>query len=727
MTQTAAAGHLTVSATGTETTTTASWRRAALLRRSLLTAIVLGQCGIAAWGMIRVLPYHGADPIEISLAVVFSLLFFGISVGSWFGIFGFLIRLTGGDRLSPLQRHPSDSLKALQLARTAIIMPIYHEPIDRTFAGLRAVYQSVEATGQLAYFDFFILSDSRDPEIWLAEQKAWYQLCLELGAEGRLFYRRRQINLKYKSGNIADFFRRWGRNYTYAVVLDADSLMAGGTITRMVSLMEAEPRIGILQTAPALINAQSLYARIQQFANRLYGPIFTAGLAALQLGEATYWGHNAILRCEPFMRHCGLKKLSGRGLFGGPIMSHDFVEAAYMARAGYEVWLEPGLQESFEESPPNLVEDLTRDRRWSKGNLQHLRLLFFAPKIRMAHRLAFLNGAMSYLASPLWLVFLILATIETTRLVLEPINYFPARHSPFPVWPEWHPELALALASSTFFLLFLPKLLAFIDAMVHRKVREFGGLLRLTAGILLESLISALLAPTRMLAHSRYVVRALFNLNLRWAGQNRGSETGWRTTLANQMPGTIVAICWAAFAFRLDGRFFLWSLPVVIPLVMAAPISILLGRISTGQRLRRWGFLLVAEDLQGSHLLRALERPVTAGLPTGKLSLFAEAIVHPAINRLHRTLGRRGGGRAGKELLARLRDLCLKEGPAALSARELGILARDSESLEWLHQAVWRADGDSCWAPLYRSDLKRYPCLTSGPDPAAPDSTALSR
>ncbi|KAB2890828.1 MAG: glucans biosynthesis glucosyltransferase MdoH [Desulfobulbaceae bacterium] len=702
MLQAAGAGRLTASSEATATS--APWRRAALLRRSLLATIVIGQCGIAAWGVVRVLPYHGADPIEISLAAVFSLLFFGISVGSWFGIFGFLIRLTGGDRLSPLRRHPAASLEAVPLARTAIVMPIYHEPIERTFAGLRAVYQSVEATGQLACFDFFILSDSRDPEIWLAEQKAWHQLCRELGAEGRLFYRRRQINLKHKSGNIADFFRRWGSSYAYAVVLDADSLMAGGTIVRMVRLMEAEPRIGILQTAPALVNARSLFARTQQFANRLYGPIFSTGLAALQLGEATYWGHNAILRCRPFMRHCGLKKLPGRGLFGGPILSHDFVEAAYMARAGYEIWLEPGLQESFEESPPTLVEDLTRDRRWSKGNLQHLRLLFFAPRIRMAHRLAFLNGAMSYLASPLWLAFLILATVETTRLVLQPINYFPARHSPFPVWPEWHPELALALASSTFFLLLLPKLLAFIDAVVHRRLGEFGGLLRLTAGILLESLISALLAPTRMLAHSRYVIRALFNLSLLWAGQNRGSETGWRATLVNQLPGTILAICWAIFAFRLEERFFLWSLPVVIPLVMAAPISIFLGRISTGQQLRRWGLLLVAEELEDSHLLRALERPLTACVPTGGLSLFAEAVIDPAINRLHRSLGRRRRGRAGEEMLARLRDLCLKEGPAALTTGELAILARDSESLEWLHQAVWLADRESRWASLLPSD-----------------------
>ena len=686
---------------------TVNWRRSARLRRSLLAILVLCQTGLATWGMVRVLPYHGSDLLEICLAAVFSLLFFGITVGSWFGIIGFWIRLSGGDRLSLFRRHPPESLAAAPLARTAVIMPIYHEPIARTFAGMRAVYRSLADTGQLAFFDFFILSDSRDPEVWLAEQKAWCQLCRELGAEGRLFYRRRTLNLKYKSGNIADFFRRWGRNYAYALVLDADSLMAGETIVTMVRLMETEPRVGILQTAPSLVNARSLFARTQQFANRLYGPIFTAGLAALQLGEATYWGHNAILRCQPFMRHCGLRKLSGRGLFGGPILSHDFVEAAFMARAGFEVWLEPELQESYEESPPNLVEDLTRDRRWSKGNLQHLRLLFCAPGIRLAHRLAFLNGAMSYLASPLWLLFLVLAAIETTRLVLLPINYFPASHSPFPVWPEWHPELALALVSSTFCLLLLPKLLAFADALVQQRLTDFGGLCRLAAGILAESLVSALLAPIRMLAHSLYVIRAICNLNLRWAGQNRGSETGWRATFASQLPGTIAAACWAAFAYRLDGRFFLWSLPVVVPLLLAAPISMLLGRITIGQALRRWGILLVAEELGDSRLLRAMDGPVPGGTTAAGLSLFAEAVVDPAANRLHRALARRKSAPARRELLERLCRLCLDQGPEALTAGERSSLARDSASLEWLHQASWKAGPDSHWATLRRSVLRR--------------------
>lgn len=681
------------------------WRKTARLRRIILTLVVTSQCGIAGYAMIRVLPYHGGDLLEICLAIVFTLLFFGISVGSWFGIYGFFVRLGGGDRMSLLHRHPPHTLGDIPLVRTAVIMPIYHEPIERTFGGLRAVYRSLEATGNLEHFDFFILSDSRDPEVWLAEQSAWYRLCRELGADGRLFYRRRQLNMKHKSGNIADFFRRWGRNYRYTLVLDADSLMGGETIVQMVRLMEVEPAVGILQTGPTLINARSLFARAHQFASHLYGPVFTAGLAALQLGESTYWGHNAILRNEPFMRYCGLKRLSGKGLFGGAIMSHDFVEAAYMARGGYEVWLEPELGQSYEEFPPTLVEDLTRDKRWAKGNLQHLRLIF-ARRIRMAHRMAFLNGIMSYLASPLWLAFLLLSTLEATRLALRPINYFPARHSPFPAWPEWNPDLALTLASSTFFFLFLPKLLAVLDVLRTRRICDFGGIVRLPASLALETLISAILAPIRMVAHCRFVVEALFNLNLSWAGQNRTGETDWKLTLASQLPGSIIACCWAGFAYRLDMMFFLWSLPVVIPLVLAVPLSLLLGRESLGQALKQLSLLGVSEEIRGNILLADLQAPAVAGDRLKGLTAFEDAVIDPALNRLHQSLGRQHRGGARYDFLLKLRDVCLKEGPAALTPLELATLARDRESLDWLHQAVWQADQNSYWAAFHDGGMK---------------------
>ncbi len=689
-----------------------NWKWRARLRRLLLTALVVAQVAFATRYMLYVLPYHGDDGLELSITLIFILLFTWISIGFWLALYGFLLRRLGGDPLSLLKRHQS-KLAQMPLAPTAIIMPIYNEPIERTLGGLRAVYCSLQASGHIDAFDFYILSDSRDPDIWLAEQAAWYKLCEELGAAGKLFYRRRPLNMHYKSGNVADFFRRWGRNYEYTIVLDADSLMEGETLVTMVRLMECEPNVGILQTSPRLLNGASLFARVQQFGNQFYGPLFSTGLAALQLGEAAYWGHNAIIRSRLFMQHCGLSGLKGPGIFGGSILSHDFVEAAYMGRAGYEVWLEPDLEGTYEESPPTLVDELTRDRRWAKGNLQHLWLMF-TPGLRLAHRMAFLNGIMSYCASPLWLTFLILSTFEVTRLILWPIDYFPKEYALYPVWPEFHPEMAVILATSTVSLLFVPKFLALLDAVLSHRIHRFGGSVRLLAGLLLEILVSILLAPIRMLAHTRYVIEALFNINLRWAGQNRTEETGWKDAFRNQLPGTLIALGWSGFALWLDEMFFFWSLPVALPLMLASGITVLTGRKSVGEALARKGILNIPEDVKGSPVLEELNQmPITDAPHT--YSAFIQAVVDPVVNRVQCALARGHRGGSKHKRLRVLRRRCLLDGPASLSPKEITLLAKDQESLQWLHQEIWCSPPDSYWADYIRQWRRESHMLVAEP------------
>ena len=675
----------------------ARWRRAALVRRTLLASLVLAQTLLGSYFLTWVLPYHGGNPVELGLILLFALLFAWISVGFWVGVFGFVVRRLGGDRHSLLRRHGPEVLASQPLARTAVVMPIYHEPVERSLNGLRATYRSLEETGQLEHFDFFILSDSRDPEVWLSEREAWYHLCKELGAAGRLFYRRRRINLHYKSGNVADFMRRWGREYRYTIVLDADSLMAGHTLVTMVRLMEREPQIGILQTSPDIINGRSLFARVQQFASQVYGPIFTSGLAALQLGEAAYWGHNAIIRTATFMRHCGLPKLRGFGLFSGPISSHDFVEAAFMGRAGYEVWLEPALAGSHEESPPALMEELSRDKRWAKGNLQHLWLLLSEPRLRMAHRMALLNGVMSYLASPLWFGFLALTTLAAARLFLLPIEYFTTEPSLFPQWPKWNPQWAIALASSTLFLLFFPKLLAAADLAFDKRLAQHGGVLRVTASVLIEILVSALLAPIRMLAHTRYVLEALLNTTLRWAGQNRSAEPRWRDAFTNHAPGTLLALGWASFAWWMDPMFFYWTLPVALPLILAAPTSVLLGRVWLGQSLRQRGLLLIGQERDPDPVLRELHDAPPFPHPKEETTAFSRAVIDPVLNRMHRSCARQAHQGAKARQVQRLTQHCLEQGPNSFSRRELSLLADDATALACLHEQAWCASPDSYW------------------------------
>lgn len=279
--------------------------------------------------------------------------------------------------------------------------------------------------------------------------------------------------MKRKSGNIDDFCRRWGNQYSYMVVLDADSVMSGECLSGLVRLMEANPNAGIIQSSPKASGMDTLYARCQQFATRVYGPLFTAGLHFWQLGESHYWGHNAIIRVKPFIEHCALAPLPGEGSFAGSILSHDFVEAALMRRAGWGVWIAYDLPGSYEELPPNLLDELKRDRRWCHGNLMNFRL-FLVKGMHPVHRAVFLTGVMSYLSAPLWFMFLALSTaLQVVHALTEP-QYFLQPRQLFPVWPQWRPELAIALFASTMVLLFLPKLLS-IMLIWCKGTKEYGG------------------------------------------------------------------------------------------------------------------------------------------------------------------------------------------------------------------------------------------------------------
>ena len=258
---------------------------------------------------------------------------------------------------------------------------------------------------------------------------------------------------------------------------------------------------------------------------------------------------------------------------------------------------------------------------------------------------------------------------------------------------------ALMLVVSTLGLLFFPKVLAIFDVLLSRRRKEHGGFFRLMFSVHLEMLISTLLAPIRMLAHSRYVIEALLNVSLRWAGQNRGDETSWGVAISNQAPGSLLAVAWAGFAWWLDPMFFYWSLPVAIPLILAAPTSVLFSRASLGDTLRRWGLLLVPEERNGNRLLDDLDN----GAPLGPrqsdddTSAFVEAIIDPIINRMHADAARGRAAGAKREHLRQLCGRCMLNGPSALTPKQLSLLAHDRESLQWLHQAAWRAPTDSFW------------------------------
>jgi membrane glycosyltransferase len=661
------------------------WHSQALLRRLLLLALIFGQTALATWFMTAVLPYHGRHWLELLLLAVYVVLFGWVSAGFWTALSGFGVLVTGWDRYS-ISR--SRCMPLAPAARTAILMPVCNEDVARVFAGLRATYTSLARTGQLQHFDFFVLSDSSEPDTRVTEIEAWLRLCEDVKGFGRIFYRRRQLRIKRKSGNIADWCRRWGSAYRYMVILDADSVMSGDCLVKLAQLMEANPTAGIIQTAPQAAGRETLYARIQQFANRVYGPLFTAGLHFWQLGESHYWGHNAILRVAPFMEHCALGRLPGRGALAGEILSHDFVEAALMRRAGWGVWMAYDLEGSHEEMPPTLLDELRRDQRWCQGNLQNFRL-FLAQGLHPAHRAVFMTGVMAYLSAPLWFLFLVLSTALLAVHTLAVPAYFTEPYQLFPSWPQWHPEWAVSLFGATAGLLFLPKILAVLRLLLRRAhTRPYGGPGRLLTSLLLESLFSALLAPIRMLFHTRYVLLALLGRAVRWTSPPReDAETPWLEALRRHAGDTLLGIGWAGGVYWLNPGFLWWLLPIVGSLIVSIPLSVWSSRVDLGRRLRQWRLFLIPEESLPPRELRwtrsaQRRRPALGGG-------FVRAVTDPVTQALVSAAGR--PRRLPAALLNARRQLVeqfLSDGPSALGEAQRNLLLSDPDLLGELHERI---------------------------------------
>jgi len=679
-----------------------AWRRRGRWRRVLLAALVVVPSVLAGAAFLAALPARVWLPAEIALAVAFGALFGWISVGFWTACFGFGVLLRGSRHLAVA---PSESewesppmppiCDGDAGCRTAVVMPVCDEPVDRVFAGLRATRASLARAGAVRDFDFFVLSDSVDPDVCADEEIAWARWREEAREGGGIFYRRRRIRQKRKSGNVADFCRRFGRRYRYMVVLDADSVMSGDTLVRLVRRMEAHPHVGIIQTAPRIVRSRSLLARVQQFASRLYGPMFAAGMHYWQLGDSPYWGHNAIVRVEPFMEHCALPRLSGRPPFGGDILSHDFVEAALLGRAGWSIWLAFDLAGSYEEAPGSLLEEMKRDQRWCQGNLQHLRLLF-TEGVSSAHRALFLNGVFSYVSAVLWLVFLAASTTEAVIWAIRGPDYFAAGPSLFPTWPIWRPERAAGLLAAVFTVLLLPKLLAFGLALLRGDSKGFGGAWSLLRSVLLEAITSALFAPIRMAFYCRFVLRNLLGRAVSWrGGADDLGETTWRRAWRHHGLDTTVASLWAFCVYWLHPSAFWWLAPVAGALVLSVPLSVWYSRPSLGERARSMGLCATPEERDPPPEIRALEAEL-ARVPSRRRRWtgFEGAVVDPLRNAIHVAL-RRGARKLPpkvEEERCRLVEHARLRGPSGLSRRERRILLGDAAALAELHARVWRLE-----------------------------------
>lgn len=695
-------------------------------RRMLFFSAIFAITAVATWFMADLLWRDGLPPVEVGLLALFVILFAHVAAGFCTAMVGFYVINRGGDssRITATIKPDEDP----PLASTAIVMPVFNEDVSRVFEGLRVVFRSVQETKKLEHFDFFVLSDSNQPNQWIQEEVAWLELCKQVGGFGKIFYRKRRQSINKKAGNIADFLRRWGRRYRYMIVLDADSIMTGRALVQLVALMERNPQVGIIQTAPRIVNGETVFARLQSFASRLYSPLFLAGLNYWQQHEGNFWGHNAVIRIQPFIEHCSLPELPGSEPFGGRILSHDFVEAALMRKAGWGVWLAGDIEGTFEEGPPTLIDSAKRDRRWCQGNMQHAWLLT-ARDFRPANRFHLLMGVMGYVSSPLWLLFLVLGTVHAFSDAISPGTASVVGAYATVFGYQLTVPTALILFTLTMVLLFVPKLVSVVvTAGRPEEAERFGGRERLVLSALLETALSVLLAPINMIFNSKFVLFTLLGQGVSWVTQRRNTEgdgTDWREAIITHGAQTAFGVVWGVSSYIISPAFFFWLSPVVVPLVFSIPISIVLSKGSLGSWLRRLGVFVTPEESAPPYELKRLHqnlaecyRHLPPFEPLRADYGLMQAVLDPYVNGLHVALLRqRKPTEESREWFAQLRARLLRDGPGKFTVKEKMALLMDAESMITLHRDLWSCPAEEL-AEWWRLAMRQYNVLTAAPTTA---------
>lgn len=614
----------------------------------------------------------GARPLELAWLGLFALLFGHAALGFFTALRGFRTErpseLVGYERAdeetSPAEGEPP---------RTAVVLPVYHENATDVFAGVAAMRESLLRVADAPPIEMFVLSDSQDPLVAAEEERAHRRVTAYGNPEVPIYYRRRARNVGQKAGNLAEFFQRWGDRYDYVIVLDADSLMQGTTMVELIRRIHRAERVALLQAPIVPIRGRSLLARALQWSTTVAGPLFARGLMRWSGAHGNYYGHNAILRTRAFLECCALPTLAGRPPLGGPLLSHDFVEAALLCRGDFQVRSATDLAGSYEELPATLAEYVARDRRWCQGNLQHLRV-FLSPGIPAMSRLHLLFGATAYLAGPIWVVFTCVGTVLAAQGRLN-LSLAAA-------------GLALVLA-----LLIGPRVLGVIAVARTAADRTgHGGLGRLAASFVTELGLSALLGPLLMLHHARMVVSITLGRAVTWGAVRRGSKLA--APLRGELTNTAIGLALAFGLTRAAPEQALWLAPVWVPLLLAIPTSLVLSSTRVGPALQRLGLLLVPSEVKPDPLCQRADelRMLTEGDSAGR---FRDLVLDPVLVSAH--LKRLEASASTPSTGSGLCERALRVGPAGLSERERKLLLGDAESLRWLHREAWRAWPTETW------------------------------
>ncbi|WP_342317300.1 glucans biosynthesis glucosyltransferase MdoH [Lysobacter sp. FW306-1B-D06B] len=569
--------------------------RAMTLRR---TAVIGGAALltlIATYQIWWVLRGGGIDILEGILLVLFVGLFAWIAQAFVGALAGFVLIV--GRHRARLGLESAQALPRLG-TRTALLMPTYNEDPERLLAGLQAIYESVQATGQMSQFDFFVLSDTTRADIRAHEERAFAALRERIGGGANVFYRLRIDNRERKAGNIAEWVRRFGGAYPQMLILDADSLMTGDTIVRLVGAMERNPDVALVQTLPMIVNGNTLFARMQQFAGRVYGPVIAHGIAWWHGSESNYWGHNAIIRTRAFADEGGLPELLGPRPFRGTVLSHDFVEAALMRRGGWALHMVPNLGGSYEEGPPSLTDMLVRDRRWCQGNLQHGAVLP-AKGLHWVSRWHLMMGIGHYFTSPMWAMLMLVGlAIPLYKAGLGLEMFTLPGFSPSAYWREQDPERFLWVFILTMSVLLAPKFMGWLTLFFDRDTRRgCGGMVRSFLSMLLETLLAALMAPVTMYVQSRGVAEVLAGKDSGWDAQRRDDGTLPLSGLVRSYGGvTVLGVIAGVMAYLISPSLAAWMAPVILGLLLSIPIVAFTSARGPGLFLRRMKIFSIPEE-----------------------------------------------------------------------------------------------------------------------------------
>lgn len=548
------------------------WRRAAAFVPAFATTGALALV-FADW-----LSEGGIWWLEWVLLALVTITFFWIALSVGTATLGLVCHL---------MRRRAHGAAAPAPLRVALLVPIYNEEAAEVFGNACAMMLALRETAAAHRFDLFVLSDTQDAEIALAESRAFATMRAALPPDLRVWYRRRLRNTERKVGNLRDWIEGWGAAHDAMLVLDADSLMSAEAILALADEMAADPTAGLVQSAPMVIGSDTLFGRMQQFSAAVYGTLLSEGLAGWTGSEGNYWGHNAIIRTRAFADCAGLPRMPALSGQGGLILSHDFIEAGLLRRAGWAVRFVPEIIGSYEEPPATLIDYALRDRRWCHGNLQHLRLLG-TRGFHAVSRFHLFHGAMSYLLSPAWFGLLVIWALLGNGAD-SVITYFSAENPLYPVWPEMSRVNSVLILVFMYGMLLAPKLMGVLAlGLGEVRMERFGGAGRFALSLSVEILLSILYAPIMMVQQVVAVLRSLIGIRPIWSPQARkGGDYSLGTVAKFHALETVSgALLLAGMA---AGAVSLWLVPIALSLAGAVPLSMLSGR--------RVGALMVTPEM----------------------------------------------------------------------------------------------------------------------------------